>query len=246
MIGYIYKITNSINGKIYIGKHLYDKPEIDESYWCSGVYINRTIKKYGIENFTREIICICDTLDELNEKEKYWISTLNALDNKVGYNLTRGGDGTYLCGENNYAYGTKKTPEDKERISKKIKSLWSDPNSIYHTDEYRDKLSQAGKNRKESLTRNKNISIAKMGHEVSEECRAKISEKISGSKWYNNGVIQTQAHKCPEGFVEGMLPTTPRRKPGMHWYNNGVENRMFFPEDVPEGYVKGVIKIIKK
>ena len=84
-----------------------------------------------------------------------------------------------------------------------------------------------------------------MGHEVSEECRVKISETISGSKWYNNGVIQTQAHECPEGFVEGMLSTTPRRKPGMHWYNNGVENRMFYPDSVPAGYTKGIIKLKK-
>ncbi len=245
MIGYIYKITNKINGKIYVGKHIYDKPEIDESYWCSGSYIGRSIKKYGKENFTREIICTCDTLDELNEKEKYWISTLNALDNKVGYNLTRGGDGTYLCGENNYAYGTKRSDEDKERLSKKLKSIWSDPNSVFNSDEYRKRLSQSGKNRKESLTRNQNISLAKMGHTTSEECREKISKAISGSKWYNNGVIQTQAHECPEGFVEGMLPTTPRRKPGLGWYNNGVENRMFYPDSVPEGYTKGKIKLKK-
>ena len=50
MFGYIYKITNKINGKIYVGKHKYDKPEIDESYWCSGSYIMRSINKYGIEN----------------------------------------------------------------------------------------------------------------------------------------------------------------------------------------------------
>lgn len=245
MFGYIYKITNKINGKIYVGKHKYDKPEIDESYWCSGSYIMRSINKYGTENFTRELICICETLEELNEKEKYWISTLNSMDKNIGYNLTRGGDGTYLCGESNYAYGTKRSTEDKERLSKKLKSIWSDPNSVFNSDEYRMRLSQSGKNRKESLTRNQNISLAKMGHEVSEECRAKISEKISGSKWYNNGVIQTQAHECPEGFVEGMLPTTPRRKPGMGWYNNGIENRMFFPDSVPEGYTKGIIKLKK-
>ena len=91
MFGYIYKITNKINGKIYIGKHKYDKPEIDESYWCSGSYIMRSINKYGTENFTRELICTCETLEELNEKEKYWISTLNSMDKKIGYNLTRGG-----------------------------------------------------------------------------------------------------------------------------------------------------------
>ena len=49
---------------------------------------------------------------------------------------------------------------------------------MFNSEEYRKRLSQSGKNRKESLTRNQNISLAKMGHEVSEECRVKISEKI--------------------------------------------------------------------
>ena len=92
MIGYIYKITNLHNNKIYIGKHKYDKPELDETYITSGLLINRAINKYGLENFTREIVITCDDVSELNEKEKYYIEFFNSM-YPNGYNLTSGGDG---------------------------------------------------------------------------------------------------------------------------------------------------------
>jgi len=53
MIGFIYKWTNLINGKMYIGSH---KGTIDDGYIGSGKYFNHALNKYGIENFTREIL----------------------------------------------------------------------------------------------------------------------------------------------------------------------------------------------
>ena len=55
--GRIYKITNNIDGKIYIG--LYSKSKENfQKYWGSGVLISRVIKKYGKENLDFEIICV--------------------------------------------------------------------------------------------------------------------------------------------------------------------------------------------
>ena len=83
----IYKTTNMLNGKFYIGKDVKNKP----SYLGSGVILNQAIKKYGKKNFTKEILETCTTFEELSEKEIYWIKKLNAIE--LGYNLTEGGTG---------------------------------------------------------------------------------------------------------------------------------------------------------
>lgn len=84
----IYKTTNKINGKIYIGKDSNNNPK----YIGSGVYIRLAIKKHGIENFTKEVLEYC-TASNINEREKYWIEKENSRDKKIGYNISPGGDG---------------------------------------------------------------------------------------------------------------------------------------------------------
>ncbi|MBC8428286.1 hypothetical protein H8D04_00240 [bacterium] len=60
----IYKTTNNINGKYYIGKSKYDNPE----YIGSGIILKKAITKYGLENFSKEILEYCKTIDELNDR----------------------------------------------------------------------------------------------------------------------------------------------------------------------------------
>lgn len=84
----IYKITNLINNKIYIGKDV----SCDNSYYGSGVFIKQSINKHGKENFTKEIIDVCDNHDDLCIKEKFWISYYKE-NGFVLYNITEGGDG---------------------------------------------------------------------------------------------------------------------------------------------------------
>lgn len=103
--GYIYKITNLVNNKIYIGQ-VYNK-SIDDRFnrHCNSAnktsksYLVRAIYKYGKENFKVEQIEECYSISELNEREKYWIAYYNSTNSKIGYNLTPGGEGgnTYLC-----------------------------------------------------------------------------------------------------------------------------------------------------
>lgn len=104
-MGYIYKITNQINNKAYIGQTI----ETPQDRWKDHIYtalsnkgednryyFQKALRKYGIDNFTFEIIeQVDDSL--LNEREIYWISyyhTYKYDDNHIGgYNLTRGGMG---------------------------------------------------------------------------------------------------------------------------------------------------------
>lgn len=63
----IYQITNNINGKIYIGQH--QTYNINDSYMGSGVHLQHSIQKYGIENFSKTILFQCSSPEEMNQKE---------------------------------------------------------------------------------------------------------------------------------------------------------------------------------
>ncbi len=100
-IGYIYKITNLITGKIYVGK---TKTPIEHRFKCGHVWqalkhpdrtsipLQNAIRKYGADNFSIEVIEECP-LDNLNDREKFWIAELDTRNPDVGYNVCQGGDG---------------------------------------------------------------------------------------------------------------------------------------------------------
>ncbi len=83
----VYKTTNLVNGKIYVGKDSKNKP----TYLGSGMILKQAIEKYGKENFKKEILEYCSDLEILEEREIYWISELNSIED--GYNITIGGTG---------------------------------------------------------------------------------------------------------------------------------------------------------
>ena len=98
-MAYIYLITNTLNGKQYVGKTLYSI----QTRWnqhkkdCCRPRINKrplydAFNKYGIENFKIELIEECDA-DSVDEREEYWIANLDTYSN--GYNATLGGDGKH-------------------------------------------------------------------------------------------------------------------------------------------------------
>jgi group I intron endonuclease len=111
----VYKITNKITGKVYIGitnqgagaryRHHWYEARIGEP-----APIHRSMAKYGEENFTLEIIDFADTYEELKEKEKYWIKQYDSMNREKGYNLTEGGDGTF---------GRMHSEETKDKIRQK-------------------------------------------------------------------------------------------------------------------------------
>ena len=91
---YVYCITNIINGMKYIGKRTcHCKIENDCSYMGSGIAIGNAIKKYGKENFTKEIIEICETEEEAYRREREIIKSLGAVKNRNYYNIAPGGLG---------------------------------------------------------------------------------------------------------------------------------------------------------
>ena len=90
---YIYKTTNHINNKIYIGLKTI-AVEDSVNYYGSGTYIKSAIEKYGKENFSKEIL-ERDITDKamLYNREIFWIAEYSSTDKSIGYNLTDGGSG---------------------------------------------------------------------------------------------------------------------------------------------------------
>jgi len=136
----IYKITNSVNSKIYIGQTVQKLTDrwSDHCRPCLGRHVNRSaiaaaIRKYGKDKFTIEQIDSAQTLDELNIKEATYIKALNCL-SPNGYNLELGG-GSKACHE-----------ETKEKISAALKgrplaARWNKGNPAPRTDEQKAHLS---------------------------------------------------------------------------------------------------------
>ena len=111
--GVIYKITNKVNGKCYIGQTVqgFDKRYAGElaKYTCSK-HLKSSIQKYGIDNFDIcKIFDIAFSREELDIKEKSWISIYKATNREYGYNSTIGGEG--VCGFHH-------TEETKQKLRK--------------------------------------------------------------------------------------------------------------------------------
>ena len=164
-MNYIYKITNQINGKSYIGlttedrptdrysKHRYlaRHPEM-ESAQSQNSYIHKAMNKYGLDNFTFEIIEEVPENQDLNKREQYWIAFYHTYVKDPqcnGYNLTKGGEGTVGFSRSQTIEEREKRkisnkqffinhPEARKQISERTKQLWQN-------EEYRKKVTESNR-----------------------------------------------------------------------------------------------------
>lgn len=137
MYGYIYKTTNLINNKIYIGQKKSSK-FLGEKYLGSGIRLKEALYKYGQENFKTELIDTAESQDDLDIKEKYWINYYNSKDKFIGYNIADGGQWS-----TNYHLGMLgKTQSDKQK-----KAVSNYMTNRIVTEETRNKMSQSAKKR---------------------------------------------------------------------------------------------------
>lgn len=87
---YFYKITNNINGHYYYGVH--NTNNLDDGYMGSGIVLHKAFEKYGIENFTKEIIKMFDTMHDAYKYEEKIVNE-DLIKNKECYNAALGGRG---------------------------------------------------------------------------------------------------------------------------------------------------------
>ena len=138
----IYKMTNNINGKIYVGQTTQTlKERMRKHKTTTKVLVDKEIAKYGYDNFTVEVIDHASTKEELDEKERKWIAFYNCIIPN-GYNLCNGGSTTE---------GYHHTDEAKTKMSRAKKGKYTgEGNPFYgkhHSAEQRAKWSRERKGR---------------------------------------------------------------------------------------------------
>lgn len=200
----IYKITNTINGKLYIGKH--QTVNLDDEYMGSGKYLKHAIKKYGVDSFIKETLFIFDNEEEMNEKEKELVNEEFVSRNDT-YNICEGGKG-------GFSYINKNNLKSKEGTIKGGKMASININS---------RLNLLKESEYKAETRRKNMAI---GRKFSNTEKANINrintfEKIKhqqgktnsqyGTCWINN-MIENKKIQMIEldtylsiGYVKGRL-----------------------------------------
>lgn len=89
----IYKITNLINGKVYIGRTWQSlEDRADDGYGYMGsVYLYNSIKKHGWKRFEMSLLTLTHTQSCADHWEKYFINHYDSQNREVGYNIRRGG-----------------------------------------------------------------------------------------------------------------------------------------------------------
>ena len=123
---YVYKITNILNNKIYIGKS--NNPEVrfqqhQKNY--NKTAIGYALQKYSVESFLFEILAEYDTEEEAYKDEEFLVDFYDCIVPN-GYNMTRGGvcsiggaNGRDMSGENNPMYGKRHSEEAKQKMREK-------------------------------------------------------------------------------------------------------------------------------
>jgi group I intron endonuclease len=173
----IYKISNIINGKFYIGSSNDIKDRWRE-HICQlnqnkhhNKHLQRAWNKYGAENFEFNIIEYVENEDDLLKIEQRWLDETKCYNREIGYNVSKTAAGCSLYGEENGFYGKKHNEKTKEHWSEIRKTMYNG----------KDNPMYGKKHSKETISK---ISEANTGNTWTEEQKKQHSERISG---INNG-----------------------------------------------------------
>lgn len=172
---YIYRIRNKVNGKTYIGQHKYKK--LNDSYMGSGVLLAKAKKKYGLENFTKEILEFNIESKELADDWEQMYILFERAKGKAEYNIANGGQG---------AVGVYHSEETRRKMSEALKGRVSNRKGCKLSEETKRKISEA---KKCKTTWNKGKPGTFKGKTHSGETRRKMSEARKGKK-QNNRIMK--------------------------------------------------------
>lgn len=195
----------------------------------SGKYLKCAIKKYGRNNFKCELLEYCESLEDLNDREIYYIEENKSQNKDIGYNIANGGNQISV------------TASIAEKISKKQKQNFNDPikgkelrlmlskanKGKKLSEEHIRKLKDINKNRVRTKEERDKKSKSLKGHkpfwgdEMPEDIRKKIGNSSAGRHWYNNGFCEKFCKECPDGFRKGRLAPSEDTKQKISNSNKG-------------------------
>ena len=231
--GYIYLTENLINGKKYIGQHRAQEFEPNR-YIGSGKFLSEAISKYGKENFKCSILEWCYSESQLNEREIYWISFYNAVEDSNFYNILKGGEGGL-----GRSKGFKHSEATRLKMCGKIRTpIWT----------LRQSLSRKGK--KKSPEWANKISQSRTGIKYSKETRESIKKYRRQRLGKAVICIETQeifssiseASETYKGDIESCCNKRQKTSCGYHWsFIDDEENLKFLNQYIgkPKSPVQG-------
>lgn len=202
----VYQTTNLVNGKVYIGVH--KTKNISDNYLGSGPILHKAIKKYGIENFKKEVLFSCSSEEEAYLKEMEIVNE-EFVKRDDTYNLNLGGTGGFTYINSNLPHpriGRKHSEETKRKLSKP------------KTEEHKKKLSEANKGKKYSEEQKRKLSEAQKGHK----------KKPESSKNYSEANLRR-----PKEFYEEL----GKKSKGTISITNGIENKKIKPGEDPQPWL---------
>lgn len=206
---FIYKTTNLLNNKFYIGMH--STSNLKDGYMGSGTYLRRSIRKYGIDNFKLEILEWYNTRDELIEREKE-IITENHINNPNCYNMKNGGLGggkfhskehQFKCSQAAGLKHSERLKTDEEYRKKRSKQITESNNKRIQKGElksWKENYDWTGK--KHTTETLQKMKESKKGHGIGEQ------NSQYGTKWITNSEINSKIKKdepLPEGWRYGYV-----------------------------------------
>lgn len=231
---YLYQITNLINGKIYIGIHRTN--DLDDGYMGSGLALKRAQKKYGLENFSKEILEHFDSEDDMYQKEIELVDADFILREDT-YNLTEGGCGgsfTAVSKGGKKAYKNELGIHSKFFKEKNYKYLVSEKSLIHLLE-----ISNMVKNSDEIQNKIKET------YKIIKHQQGKTNSQY-GTMWITNDVNSKKIKKddvIPKGWRKGKVQ---KSQCNTTWITDGINNtRIKKNEYIPIGWNPGKTQKIK-
>lgn len=211
--GIVYKATNNLNGKVYIGQTVRDlniriNRHLQDAKYENKTIFHRAINKYGKENFDWFIVDYAYNQDELNKKEIYWIEYCNSFiknPNCNGYNMTIGGYGA--SGENHPSYNKEVSKEVRQKISETLKDKYTGKDSILSKPVIQLSLDGEFVNQYESMTE----AVKKVGNHIGDACNGRIHSAIGHIWIYEEDYNEINVKKKVESYKNGKIAHNRRK-----------------------------------